>query len=87
MNDNPKMSIERRNFPQDGLEAGKLREEVGFQLLKPEDVAHILKVAKVTPYQWARRGVLPHYRLEGTLRFKLEDIKAFVEARRVEKRK
>ena len=57
------------------------------QLLKPEDVAKMLKIAKVTPYQWARRGVLPHYRLEGTIKFKLEDIKAFVEARRTEKRK
>ena len=56
----------------------------GLQLLKPEDVARILKIAKVTPYQWARRGILPHYKLEGTIRFKLEDIKAFVEARRVE---
>lgn len=55
-----------------------------FQLLKPEDVARMLKIAKVTPYQWARRGVLPHYKLEGTIRFKLEDIKAFIEARRVE---
>lgn len=58
-----------------------------FPLLKPEDVAKMLKVAKVTPYQWARRGVLPHYRIEGILRFKLQDIKEFVEARRVEKRK
>jgi excisionase family DNA binding protein len=44
-------------------------------------------VAKVTPYQWAKRGVLPHYQLEGTIRFKLQDIKAFVEARRIEKKK
>lgn len=56
----------------------------GLQLLKPEDVARMLKIAKVTPYQWARRGILPHYKLEGTIRFKLEDIKTFVEARRVE---
>jgi excisionase family DNA binding protein len=55
-----------------------------FPLLKPEEVA------KVTPYQWARRRVLPYYRLgegkRGTMRFKMEDIKAFVEARRVEKK-
>lgn len=57
-----------------------------LQLLKAEDVAKILKVAKVTPYQWARRGVLPYYRLEGTIRFKLEDIKAFIEAQRMEKK-
>lgn len=57
-----------------------------IQLLKPEEVAKMLKVAKVTPYAWARRGILPYYRLEGAIRFKLEDIKAFVESRRVEKR-
>ena len=57
-----------------------------IQLLRPEDVARMLKVAKVTPYQWAKRGVLPHYRLEGVIRFKLEDIKAFVEARRITKK-
>ena len=44
-----------------------------IQLLRPEDVARMLKVAKVTPYQWARRGVLPHYRLEGVIRFKGRD--------------
>jgi excisionase family DNA binding protein len=65
-------------------QAGKHMDDL--QLLKPDDVAKILKVSKCTPYQWARRGVLPHYRLEGTIRFKIEDIKAFVEARRVEKR-
>jgi len=59
----------------------------GLQFLKALDVARILKIAKATPYQWARRGILPHYKLEGTIRFKLEDIKAFVEARRMEKRK
>ena len=57
-----------------------------LQLLRPEDVARMLKVAKVTPYAWARRGVLAHYRLEGVIRFKLEDIKAFIEARRIAKK-
>ena len=58
-----------------------------FQLLKPQDVARILKVAKVTPYAWARKNIIPHYRIEGIIRFKLEDIKAFVEKRRVEKKR
>jgi excisionase family DNA binding protein len=73
---------------------GRLKEEMAhaqdfqdLQLLKAEDVAQMLRIAKVTPYQWARKGVLPHYHLEGTIRFKLEDVKAFVDARRVEKRK
>ena len=35
-----------------------------FQLLRPEDMARMLNVAKVTAYQWARRGVLPRYRFD-----------------------
>ncbi len=57
-----------------------------FQLLKPEEVAKILKVSKATPYSWARRGILPFYRLEGVLRFKIDDVRAFVESRRGERR-
>ena len=58
-----------------------------LQLLRAEDVAKILKIARVTPYQWARRGILPFYQLEGTIRFRLRDVKDFVEARRVEKKR
>ena len=61
--------------------------EKDFELLRAEEVARILKVAKVTPYQWARRGVLPYYRIEGTIRFKWEDVKDFVNSRRVDKGK
>lgn len=56
-----------------------------LQLLKPEDVAKRLKVARVTVYKWARKGVLPYYKLEGSVRFKVEDVKDFTEARRVER--
>ncbi len=66
-----------------GIAGGPMQD---IELLTPQDVAKILKVAKVTPYQWARRGILPHYKLEGVIRFKLEDIKAFVNERRVEKK-
>jgi excisionase family DNA binding protein len=57
-----------------------------LELLTPQDVAKILKIARTTPYQWARRGILPHYKLEGVIRFKMEDIKAFVNERRIEKK-
>ena len=82
-----------KGFPQFSarVSGGKVKEETAqvqdLQLLRPEEVARILKVAKVTPYQWARKGILPCYRLEGTIRFKLGDIKEFVEGRRIEKRR
>ena len=56
------------------------------ELLTPEEVAKRLKVAKVTPYQWAQRGVLPYYKLEGVVRFRLQDIKDFVRSGRIEKK-
>jgi excisionase family DNA binding protein len=58
-----------------------------LQLLRAEDVARILKVAKVTPYAWARKNKIAYYRIEGVIRFKPEDLKAFIEARRVERKK
>jgi hypothetical protein len=32
-----------------------------------------------------KRGVLPHYKLEGVVRFLRSDVEAFLKARRVEK--
>ena len=51
-----------------------------FQLLRAEDVARILKVTPSAVFKWARSGVIPSYRIhEKSLRFKMEDIAAFVE--------
>jgi len=43
------------------------------ELLNAEEVALILKVARVTPYQWAKRGVFAHYKIQGysALRWKI----------------
>ena len=38
-------------------------------LIAPEELAAGLRVARVTVYQWVRRGVIPHLRLEGVVRF------------------
>ena len=58
-----------------------------LQLLNPQDVARILKVAKVTVYAWAHRGLIPFFKLEGTIRFTLTDVRKFVESRRIETKK
>jgi len=54
------------------------------ELLKPKEVAQKLKVKEVTIYQWARRGVLPHFKLEGCIRFDYQDVLEFVRERRIE---
>jgi excisionase family DNA binding protein len=51
-------------------------------LLSPKELSGILKVSQVTLYQWARRGILPHYKLEGVVRFSRDDVLDFLEKRR-----
>ena len=51
-----------------------------LQMLRAEDVARILKVTPSAVFKWAKAGVIPSYRIhEKCLRFKREDIAAFVE--------
>ena len=50
------------------------------ELLTAEEVAKILKVSPSAIFKWAKRGIIPSYRLhEKCLRFKITDVKAFVE--------
>jgi excisionase family DNA binding protein len=38
-------------------------------LISPEELAAALKIARVTAYQWVRRGVIPYLKIEGVVRF------------------
>ena len=66
---------------------GRLKEESAqiqdlhdLQLLRAEDVAGILKVTASAVFKWAKAGLIPSYRInEKCLRFKREDIAAFVD--------
>jgi predicted site-specific integrase-resolvase len=66
---------------------GKVKEETvqvqdlqDLQLLRAEDVARILKVTPSAVFKWSKKGIIPSYRIhEKCLRFKREDIAAFIE--------
>lgn len=50
------------------------------ELLTAEEVAKILKVTPSAIFKWAKKGDLPSYRInEKCLRFKTQDIAAFIE--------
>lgn len=51
-------------------------------LISPEELAAALKIARVTAYQWVRRGVIPHLKLEGVVRFDPEEIEAWLKSKR-----
>jgi excisionase family DNA binding protein len=58
-----------------------------MELLKPKDVSKQLGVATITIYKWCERGILPHFRLQGCIRFTQDDVDAFVRERRVRAKK
>jgi excisionase family DNA binding protein len=49
-------------------------------LLTVRDVAAWLRVHPKTVYAWAARQAIPTVKIQGTLRFRREDLTAFVEA-------
>jgi excisionase family DNA binding protein len=53
-------------------------------LLNAKEVASRLGVTEIAVYKWCSRKLLPYYRLGRLIRMKDEDIRAFVEARRIE---
>jgi excisionase family DNA binding protein len=54
-----------------------------LQLLTPKQVAKLLAVTEVCVYQWAKRGILPHLKIEKCVRFSMDDIRIFLESRRI----
>ncbi|RJR42298.1 MAG: DNA-binding protein [Deltaproteobacteria bacterium] len=51
-------------------------------LISPEELAAALRVARVTAYKWAARGVIPCLKLESVVRFAPEDIEAWLKSSR-----
>jgi excisionase family DNA binding protein len=51
-------------------------------LIAPEELAAGMRVARVTVYQWVRRGVIPHLKLEGVVRFDPEEIATWLKSKR-----
>ena len=64
----------------------KVKGEEDLQLLTPKEVAKLLSVTEVCVYQWAKRGVIPFYKVEKCVRFSKDDLRSFLETRRVGKR-
>lgn len=52
-------------------------------LLTIEEVAHALKVSKMTIYRYIKAKKLPDYKLEQELRIKKDDLAEFLKQRKV----
>jgi excisionase family DNA binding protein len=56
-------------------------------LISPEELAAALKIARVTAYQWVRRGVIPYLKIEGVVRFDPQEVQAWLESKHREARR
>ena len=57
-----------------------------MELLTPQQLSRFLQCKTSSIYAWARTGRIPCYKINGLLRFDLEEIKRWVEGKRVEVR-
>ncbi len=58
-----------------------------MKLLDFEEAGGILSTPPATVRFWYRMGLLPHYRMGRRVLFSLEDLNAFLNARRVDRTK
>jgi excisionase family DNA binding protein len=45
-----------------------------MKLATVNDVANVLKVKKSTLYAWVNQGAIPSYKLNGLIRFEMDEI-------------
>lgn len=58
--------------------------EIGeYRLLRPEEVAKILRLSKPRIYQLAKSGVLPFFRFGKSVRFLESDVYDFIRSQRI----
>jgi excisionase family DNA binding protein len=77
--------MDKRMPEQEKIKRLSLKELLaGGDLISPEELAAALKVARVTAYQWVRRGVIPYLKLEGVVRFDPQDIRVWLEVKKQE---
>ncbi len=58
----------------------------GVPLLRPDEVARMLRLSKPRIYQLARDGHIPFCRFDKSIRFVADDVREFVRSHRCEKR-
>jgi len=51
------------------------------KLLTPESVCEILGIEKSTLYSWTRRGMIPHLKVNGLLRFREIEMTKWLKSR------
>jgi len=59
---------------------------IRLKLLRPDEVAAILRLSKTRVYQLAKRGIIPFIKIGKSIRFILEDVYEFIRLNRRDQR-
>jgi excisionase family DNA binding protein len=51
-----------------------------MKLMTAKEVAQIIGASPKTVYQWAEEGLIPHYKVNGLLRFDLDEMLGWIGA-------
>lgn len=51
--------------------------------LTMDDVAEILSISKSTLYKWVEKWAIPHYKINGNVRFNQEHLKNWIDSKQV----
>jgi excisionase family DNA binding protein len=54
----------------------------GSDLIDPAELALGLRISRPTIYNWTSRGIIPHVKMEGLVRFEPVEIASWLKARR-----
>lgn|GEM_PF-1163974 len=54
------------------------------QFLTPNELAEMMKISKTTVYRMIDKRQLPFYKMGGSLRFRMDEIMAYIEECRIE---
>jgi excisionase family DNA binding protein len=52
------------------------------KLLKVPQLAEMINISPKTIYDWVHKGRIPHYKLEGSLRFDVDEVKRWLRSKR-----
>ena len=58
------------------------RKQVVRRYVGSEDVCEYLGLSRSTLYDYRRRGLIPHYRIGGRYRFRLDEVEDWMQKRR-----
>ncbi len=60
------------------------KEMKDYEFLTPDELAAFMKLSKSTVYRLVESRVLPFYRLGGSLRFRKQDVIAYIESKKTQ---